>query len=218
MTGLIVALDTADVAEARRWADAVAPSCGMIKLGLQFFAANGPDGVRALGGGRKIFLDLKLHDIPNTVGRAVSALLPLRPRLLTVHAAGKAAMIETARAAMEPAGDARPLLLAVTVLTSIESTSSEVLRRAEMAIAAGADGVVCSGHEVRAVRKALGADPVILVPAVRPTGAAADDQARTVTPREATAAGADWIVVGRPITRAVDPAAAAAAIAAEIAG
>jgi len=218
MTGLIVALDTADVAEARRWADAVAPSCGMIKLGLQFFAANGPDGVRALGGGRKIFLDLKLHDIPNTVGRAVSALLPLRPRLLTVHAAGKAAMIETARAAMEPAGDARPLLLAVTVLTSIESTSSEVLRRAEMAMAAGADGVVCSGHEVRAVRKALGADPVILVPAVRPAGAAADDQARTVTPREATAAGADWIVVGRPITRAVDPAAAAAAIAAEIAG
>lgn len=218
MTGLIVALDTADVAEARRWADAVAPSCGMIKLGLQFFAANGPDGVRALGGGRKIFLDLKLHDIPNTVGRAVSALLPLRPRLLTVHAAGKAAMIETARAAMEPARGARPLLLAVTVLTSIESTSSEVLRRAEMAMAAGADGVVCSGHEVRAVRKALGADPVILVPAVRPAGAAADDQARTVTPREATAAGADWIVVGRPITRAVDPAAAAAAIAAEIAG
>jgi len=217
MTGLIVALDTTDIAQARSWADATASSCEMLKLGLEFFAANGPGGVRALGNGEKIFLDLKLHDIPNTVAGAVRALLPLRPRLLTLHAAGEAAMIRAARAAADAAGDARPRLLAVTVLTSIESTLSEIMLRAEMAMAAGADGVVCSGHELRALRELLGDDALLVAPGIRPAGSAADDQARTVTPRAAAAAGADWIVVGRPITRADNPAQAASAIAAELA-
>jgi orotidine-5'-phosphate decarboxylase len=228
MTGLIAALDTTDLAQARRWADAVAPSCGMIKLGLEFFLANGADGVRAMGE-RPIFLDLKLHDIPNTVAGAVSAVLPLAPRLLTLHAAGGTAMLAAARAAAETAGAARPRLLGVTVLTSLDaealhaigvagSVREEVLRLARLAMAAGADGVVCSAHEVAMLREALGPGPLLVVPGIRPTGAAAGDQARTMTPRAAAAAGADWLVVGRPITEATDPGAAAAAIAAEIGG
>jgi orotidine-5'-phosphate decarboxylase len=216
MTGLIVALDTTDVAKARRWADAVAPSCGMIKLGFEFFLANGPDGVRAMSR-RPIFLDLKLHDIPKTVAGAVRAVLPLAPRFLTLHAPGGAPMIAAAREAAEAAGAERPRLLAVTVLTSLEAEPDRVLRLARMAMAAGADGVVCSGREVVILRRELGPTAVLVVPGIRPAGVAADDQLRTMTPREAAAAGADWLVVGRPITKAHDPAAAAAAIAAEIA-
>jgi orotidine-5'-phosphate decarboxylase len=217
MTGLILALDTVDIAQARRWADATAPSCGMVKVGLKFFAANGPQGVRAVGD-RPVFLDLKLHDIPNTVAGAVRALMPLAPRFLTVHAAGEAKMIRAAREAVEAGGTGRPRLLAVTVLTSLASTPSQVLHLAEMALSAGADGIVCSGHDVPAVREAFGPKPVLVVPGIRPAGSAADDQARTTTPREAARAGADWLVVGRPITHSSDPAAAAAAIAAEVAG
>jgi len=217
MTGLIAALDTTDLAIARRWADAVAPSCGMIKLGLEFFLANGADGVRAMGD-RPIFLDLKLHDIPKTVAGAVRAVLPLAPRLLTLHAAGGAKMVAAARQAAETAGAARPQLLAVTVLTSLEAAPGEVLRLARLAMAAGADGLVCSGRDVRELRDALGPAALLVVPGIRPAGASPDDQARTMTPRAAAEAGADWLVVGRPITEAADPAAAAAAIAAEIAG
>jgi len=226
MAGLVVALDTADIDQARAWAGALAPHCGMLKLGLEFVLAQGPAGVRAITG-RPVFLDLKLHDIPNTVAGAVRAVLPLCPRMLTVHAGGGPAMIEAARQAADAAGDV-PLLLAVTVLTSLDSSAlhatgvaggprQQVLRLARLALDAGADGIVCSAHEASMLRDALGAGPVLVVPGIRPLGAAAGDQARTMAPREAVDAGADWIVVGRPITGSADPAAAAAAIMMEIA-
>ena len=227
MAGLVVALDTADIDQARAWAGALAPHCGMLKLGLEFVLAQGPAGVRAVAG-RPVFLDLKLHDIPNTVAGAIRAVLPLRPRMLTVHAGGGPAMIEAARQAVDAAGDDAPLLLAVTVLTSLDSSAlhatgvaggprQQVLRLARLALDAGADGIVCSAHEASMLRDALGAGPVLVVPGIRPLGAAAGDQARTMAPREAVDAGADWIVVGRPITGSADPAAAAAAIMMEIA-
>ena len=223
---LIAALDTADVTQAQAWADAVVPPCGMVKLGLEFFVANGPAGMRALGG-RPVFLDLKLHDIPNTVAGAVRSVLPLRPRLLTLHAGGGAAMLRAARAAAEAAGAARPKLLAVTVLTSLDGAAlratgvsdapaTQVLRLARLALAAGMDGLVCAPTEVAMLRAELGPAPLLVVPGIRPAGGATDDQARTLTPREAAEAGADWLVVGRPITQAPDPHAAAAAIAASI--
>jgi len=225
--GLIPALDTTDAAQARSWARAVAPHCAMVKLGLEFFAAHGPAGVREAVGGAPFFLDLKLHDIPNTVAGAVRPLLPLAPALLTLHASGGAAMIRAARAVVDQAGAATKLL-AVTVLTSLDDAAlaeigmgtpalAQVLRLGRLAMEAGAHGLVCSAHEVAALRAALGPGAVLVVPGIRPAGAAPGDQARTMTPRQAAAAGADYIVVGRPITQADDPAAAAAAIAAEIA-
>jgi orotidine-5'-phosphate decarboxylase len=225
--GLIAALDTTDLDTARSWAAAVAPSCGMFKLGLEFFLANGAAGYRAITG-RPIFLDLKLHDIPVTVAGAVQAVLPLRPRMLTIHAAGTAGMITAARRAAEAAGSERPLLLGVTVLTSINAAAlatvgvartpaEQVLRLARLALDAGADGVVCSPLEVAMLRTALGRGPTLVVPGIRPAGIARDDQERVMTPHEAAAAGADWIVVGRPISGAADPGAAAAGIAAELA-
>ena len=229
MAGLIAALDTADAAQAASWAGALAPHCGLVKLGLEFFMSAGPAGVRRVTQ-RPVFLDLKLHDIPNTVAGAVRAILPLRPRMVTLHAAGGGAMMEAARLAADEADDLddRPLLLAVTVLTSLDSSAlhatgvaggprQQVLRLARLALGAGADGLVCSAHEAAMLRDALGAGPVLVVPGIRPAGADPADQARTMTPREAARAGADWLVVGRPITRSPDPAAAAAAIAAELA-
>jgi orotidine-5'-phosphate decarboxylase len=223
---LIVALDSTDAARAAGWAEAVAPHCGLFKLGLEFFLANGGAGVRAISG-RPIFLDLKLHDIPNTVAGAVRAVLPLGPRMLTLHAAGGGGMIAAARQAAEAAGPARPMLLAVTVLTSLDaaglaatgvadSPAAQVLRLARLAIEAGADGLVCSPLEVAMLRDALGPGPALVVPGIRPAGSAAGDQMRTMTPRDAVEAGADWIVVGRPITAAPDVGQAAAAIAAAI--
>ena len=224
--GLIVALDTSDPSRTAALAGAVAPHCGLVKLGLEFFLANGPAGVRAIDA-RPVFLDLKLHDIPNTVAGAVRSVLTLRPAMLTLHAAGGAAMIAAAR---EAAGDgsARPLLLAVTVLTSMDEAAltatgvaaaprEQVVRLGRLAVAAGADGLVCSPLEVAALRDALGDAPVLVVPGIRPAGSATGDQARFATPRQAIAAGADWLVIGRPITGDADPATAAQAIAAEIA-
>jgi orotidine-5'-phosphate decarboxylase len=227
MTGLIAALDTTDVAQAASWAEQVAPYCGLLKLGLSYFLANGAGGLRAVGA-RPLFLDFKLHDIPNTVAGAVRAMLPLQPRMLTLHAAGGAAMVTAARRAAEQAGAERPLLLAVTVLTSLDAAAlaatgvtlpprEQVLRLARLAMDAGADGLVCSAHEVPLLRAELDHTAVLVVPGIRPAGFPSGDQARTMTPREAAAAGADWLVVGRPITTAADPAAAAAAIAAELA-
>lgn len=224
---LIAALDTTDVSRARALAQAVAPYAGLLKLGLEFFLANGAAGLRAVTD-KPVFLDLKLHDIPNTVAGGVRAVLDLRPAMLTIHAAGGAAMIAAARRAAEAAGADRPLLLAVTVLTSLDAEAlhatgvaggprQQVLRLARLALEAGADGLVCSPLEVAMLRDALGPAPVLVVPGIRPEGSAADDQARTMTPRAAIAAGASWLVVGRPITGAADPAAAAAAIAAAIA-
>ena len=227
---LIVALDTTEPCRAAEWARMCAPSVGLFKLGLEFFLANGVAGYRAIAQSdntRPIFLDLKLHDIPNTVAGGVRAILPLAPRFLTLHAAGGAAMIAAARMAVEEAGADRPLLLAVTVLTSLDAAglaetgvsggpTQQVLRLARLALSAGADGLVCSPREVSVLRNALGDGPALVVPGIRPEGSDRGDQARVMTPQEAVAAGADWIVVGRPITGAADPAAAAAAIAAAI--
>jgi orotidine-5'-phosphate decarboxylase len=204
---IIPALDSGDAARAQSLAASLAPHCGLLKVGLELFTSAGPTIVSALAGHRPIFLDLKLHDIPNTVAGAVRSLLPLKPAMMTLHAAGGAAM------------------MAVTVLTSIDaatltstgvaaSPADQVLRLARLALTAGADGLVCSPQEAGVLRAALGPSPFLVVPGVRPAGSAAGDQARTATPAEAVAAGADWIVVGRPITGASDPAAAAAAIAA----
>ncbi len=225
MPRLIVALDTSDLPQARAWAAAVAPYAGMVKVGLELFLAHGAASVRTLAG--PVFLDLKLHDIPNTVAGAMRAVLPLAPALLTLHASGGGAMIETARRSLDDAGAATQLL-AVTVLTSLDAEAlhatgvaggprQQVLRLARLALSAGAHGLVCSPHEVAMLRDALGAVPVLVVPGIRPGGSPAGDQARTMAPRAAVDAGADWIVVGRPVTTAVDPAAAAAAIASEIA-
>ena len=216
------AIDDASPALARAWAEVVAPWCGLVKLGLEFFLANGPPGVRGISG-RPVFLDLKLHDIPNTVARAVDAILPLGPHMLTVHAAGGPAMMTAARRAAEHAGADRPLLLGIAVLTSLDEaalatigvpggTAAQALRLGQLAVSAGADGLVCSAHEVAALRAEFGERVKLVVPGIRPPGSEAGDQARTMTPEQAVAAGADWIVVGRPVTGAADPAAAAAAI------
>ena len=234
-TRLIAALDTADSSQAAAWAEAVAAHADAIKLGLEFTCAQGVAAACRIAARSPLFLDLKLHDIPNTVAAAVRALLPHAPAMLSLHAQGGAAMIEAARDAMcgeagygeAGHGTARPLLLAVTVLTSLNAAAlhdtgvaggarQQVLRLGRLAMQAGADGLVCSPHEIAVLRDALGDAPVLVVPGVRPLGAQADDQRRVMTPAAAARAGADWIVVGRPITRAMDPAAAAAAIKAEL--
>jgi orotidine-5'-phosphate decarboxylase len=220
---VFVGLDTADLSRARALAGAVAPHVGGLKLGLEFFMANGPAGVRAMADlGVPIFLDLKLHDIPNTVAGALRALAPLAPAIVNVHAGGGRAMLEAARAACPPP----TLLIAVTVLTSLDDAdlapmgvgdgaSAQVSRLARLAQGAGLDGVVCSPHEVSAIRAAW-PEGLTVVPGIRPAGADAGDQKRMMTPAAAMRAGASWIVVGRPITAAPDPAAAARAIASEL--
>ena len=214
-----VALDTPDLARAHALAAAVRGHVGGLKLGLEFFAANGPAGVVAMQRyDLPIFLDLKLHDIPNTVGHAVAALAPLAPALLTVHAAGGAAMLAAAKAA----APAVTKVVAVTVLTSLDDddlhaagvpdgAAIQVQRLATLAHAATLDGVVCSPYETAALRAFL-RDSTLVVPGVRPAGNALDDQKRVMTPAEAMAAGASILVIGRPITGAADPAAAARAI------
>jgi orotidine-5'-phosphate decarboxylase len=223
---LIAAIDTAELARAETLVRAVRPHCGLIKLGLEFCLKHGAAGLAAAGGA-PVFLDLKLHDIPNTVAGAVRALDGLDVRMLTVHAGGGSAMM--AAAVKAAAGlRVRPLVLGVTVLTSLDAAAlvevgvsggvtQQVLRLARLALAAGADGLVCAAREVPVLRDAFGSKPVLVVPGIRPAGAAPGDQARVMAPAEAIAAGASYIVVGRPITGAADPAAAAAAIAAEIA-
>ena len=220
MSPIFVAIDTPDLARARDIAKAVRTSAGGLKLGLEFFSANGPAGVAELAEfGLPIFLDLKLHDIPNTVAKAVQALGPLEPAILTVHAAGGQAMLENAKAA----ASAKTKVVAVTVLTSLDardlaaagvkgSPADQVARLADLARNAGLDGIVCSGEEVGAARKAW-PDGFFVVPGVRPADGGASDQKRVVTPRAAIDAGASILVIGRPITEADDPAAAIRAIA-----
>lgn len=221
---ICAALDFPALAEAERWARAVAPHVGMLKVGLELFAAAGPDAVRAIAAlGRPVFLDLKLHDIPNTVEGAARSAAATGAKLLTVHAAGGAAMV---KAAVKGAGPG-VRVLAVTVLTSIDGDTlkqiglcgppeAAVLRLARLAVEAGAGGLVCSPQEVKAVRAAVGPGPLLVVPGVRPAGAAAGDQARVATPAVAVADGADVIVVGRPLRDAPDPVEAAQRIAGEI--
>lgn len=228
---IIVALDTTNPDQAVAWARATAPHAGMFKLGLEYFLANGAAGYRAIADmgptARPIFLDLKLHDIPNTVAGGIRAVLNLAPRMITIHAAGGARMIAAAREAAEAAGANRPLILAVTVLTSLDDAalhamgvpdpaSVQVSRLARLAIDSGADGLVCSPLEVASLRQMLGPEVTLVVPGIRPAGADAGDQARTLTPAQAIAAGADWLVIGRPITGATDPASATAAILASL--
>ncbi|MEI6486934.1 MAG: orotidine-5'-phosphate decarboxylase [Sphingomonadales bacterium] len=221
---VFVAIDTPDVAAARALVAAVAPHVGGIKLGLEFFCAHGPAGIAAVMAGQELplFLDLKLHDIPNTVAGAVRSLAPLAPAILTVHAAGGHAMLAAARAAA-PAGT---LVVAVTVLTSLDDgdledigvtdgSATQAARLARVARGAGLDGIVCSPHEVAAVKAEWSAG-LFVVPGVRPVGSEVGDQKRVMTPAQALAAGAGVLVIGRPITSAPDPAAAAAAIAASL--
>ncbi len=220
---VFVALDTVDLDAARAIATRVRTHVGGIKLGLEFFCANGAEGVREMAAlGLPIFLDLKLHDIPNTVAKAVQALRPLEPAILTVHAVGGRAMMEDAKAAA-PSGTK---VVAVTVLTSLDDadldsigvagdSNDQVERLTALAREAGLDGVVCSGAEVKAARKAW-PDGFFVVPGVRPADAGTGDQKRVVTPRQALDNGASILVVGRPITQAEDPDLAARAIAATL--
>ena len=224
---LIVALDVSSLAEAHRIVDLLGQSVQTFKVGKQLFTAEGPQAVRDLvRAGRKVFLDLKYHDIPNTVGAAVREAASLDVSMITVHASGGGKML---RAAVEAARDINPAVkvLAVTVLTSLTDNDLEkmgvrgrvedqVLRLAAMAIANGCQGIVASAHEASALRNELGQEFVIVTPGVRPPGTGHGDQARVVTPEEAIASGATHIVVGRPITEAADPAAEAKAILAQI--
>lgn len=222
---IAVALDTPDVATAARWAAAVAPSVAILKLGLEFYLRHGSPGVaavREVAPDCGLFLDLKLHDIPATVAGGARAVASLEPDYLTVHAAGGAAMVAAA-------ADALPgtRITAVTVLTSLAASDlaalgladpSEVVPRwAQVAVAAGARAVVSSALEVASLRSLLPADIHLVTPGIRPAGGAAHDQRRVATPAGAAVDGADLLVVGRPVTQAPDPGAAAAAVAAELA-
>ena len=222
---IAVALDAPDVETAAKWAHAVQRYVSVLKVGLELFCRHGPDVVNVVRGGTglDLFLDLKLHDIPNTVAGAARSVAPLKPAYLTVHASGGRDMV---RAAVESAPDVK--IAGVTLLTSLDGHALRVLgvdqqprdvvlRLASVAVEAGARAIVCSPHEVADVRREVGPDVTLITPGVRLEGGDAQDQARVATPARALADGADLLVIGRPITGAADPGAAAAAIAAELA-
>lgn len=220
---IYVAIDTPDLAKAKALASAVRTQAGGIKLGLEFFSHNGRAGVLELAElGLPLFLDLKFHDIPNTVAKAIQALVPLEPAVMTVHAAGGRAMMEAAKAAAPTS----TRVVGVTVLTSLDGSdlksvgvngdpAGQVERLAALARESGLDGIVCSGSEVATARAAW-KDGYFVVPGIRPAGAGAGDQKRVMTPRAAIDAGASILVIGRPVTAASDPAAALRAIAATL--
>ncbi|MFC9090894.1 orotidine-5'-phosphate decarboxylase [Nocardiopsis dassonvillei] len=221
---IAVALDARDLETAATWASAVAPHVSTVKVGLELYLRYGPDVVSAVRGASRVgvFLDLKLHDIPATVAGAARSVAGLRPSILTVHAGGGADMV---RAAVEAAPETR--IAAVTVLTSMDEDDLEqvgllgpardaVRRLAVLAVGAGARALVCSPREVALLRSEVGPDVTLITPGVRPAGADRGDQSRVATPEEAVAAGADLLVIGRPITRAPDPGAAAASLAAAV--
>ncbi|MCK4868564.1 MAG: orotidine-5'-phosphate decarboxylase, partial [Alphaproteobacteria bacterium] len=227
------AIDTPELDLARALSQSLAGAVGGIKLGLEFFNAHGPAGVTQVAGNRgDLFLDLKYHDIPNTVAGAVRAAVKLQPMILNVHAGGGPAMMRAALEAAEEGSDrlgiARPKIIAVTVLTSMDDgdldavgqkgpSTDQVVRLARLTQDCGLAGVVCSPREIAAIRDACGPDFTLVVPGIRPAGAAVGDQKRVMTPRQAIDAGADWLVIGRPITGAPDPAAAARNILRELA-
>jgi orotidine-5'-phosphate decarboxylase len=222
---LIVALDVPKAEAARALIERLRGHIGLFKVGSQLFTAAGPELVREIvAGGDRVFLDLKFHDIPNTVAGAVASASRLGVSLATVHGLGGRAMLEAAVSALPAMGTK---LLAITVLTSHDGetldeigvnggVADSVRRLALLAREAGVDGVVASPHEVALIREACGRDLLIVTPGIRPAGAASGDQARAATPAAALAAGADYLVVGRPITEAADPAAAADAIVREM--
>lgn len=204
---LIVAADLSSRDDILRLVDELRGAAGVFKIGLQAFVANGPSLVREIvAGGEKVFLDLKIHDIPNTAGHAVSEAENLGASIVTVHASGGAAMLQAC-------ANTRALVLGVTILTSLDdaevtrigfhgSAMESAVRLARLAQSSGLRGVVASPHEIAKIREACGSDFVILTPGIRPEGEAVGDQRRTMTPRDAIRAGADYIVVGRPITNA----------------
>lgn len=217
---IICALDTPEVASASILARELGPHVGAVKLGLEFFCAHGAGGVQAISsGGVPIFLDLKLHDIPNTVAGAIRSLQGLKVAMTTVHTMGGAEML---RAAVN-ANESGALLLGVTILTSMDQANlasigvesdveSQVLRLAELAATSGLGGVVCSPKEITAIKQRFGDDLTLVVPGIRPVGSDVGDQKRVMTPKDALEQGADYLVIGRPITQADDPVAAAQAI------
>lgn len=228
---LVVALDVPSGREARELAARLAGRVGLLKVGLELFCAEGPALVRDLQALAPVFLDLKFHDIPTTVRKALEATLPLDVRLINVHAQGGPAMLEAAAAAVRAhrEGGGRTELLAVTVLTSLnrealarlgnaEDPADLALHLAKLAKDSGCDGVVCSAQEAQAITAACGTGFHKLTPGIRPKGAATQDQARVMDPAQALALGATWLVVGRPITQAEDPVAAVEAIVAEMGG
>lgn len=227
---IFCAVDTADLEAAGRLARAMAAGGGGVKVGKELFTAHGPEGVRRLcpGGAPPLFLDLKFHDIPNTVAGAVRAALALRPFLLNVHVGGGPAMLRAAVEAAASAGSGRPGVIGVTVLTSLDDddlarvgmagpTAERAVALARLARDCGLDGVVCSAHEIAQIRAACGPDFLLVVPGIRPAGVASADQKRVMTPAEALARGADYLVIGRAITQAADPAGALDDIAAALA-
>ena len=226
------AVDAPTLDEAKRLIGLVAGAVGGIKLGLEFFMAAGPEGVReARSTGVPLFLDIKLHDIPNTVAGAIRSVVPLSPTYITIHASGGRAMMqaaaEAARSEADKLGVPRPKLLGVTVLTSLDvgdleavgqgmEVSAQVERLARLAESSGLDGVICAPTEIARLRRILKPTSVLMVPGIRPAGSEAGDQKRVMTPKEAMELGATHLVIGRPITGAADPAAAARAIAGEL--
>lgn len=229
---IICAIDTDDMDKAYSLAQAVGPHVGAIKLGLQFFTAHGAAGVRLLSEQRQpIFLDLKFHDIPNTVAKAIEATAGINTFMMTVHTSGGRTMLQRAiDASMRVAdmtGQERPLVIGVTVLTSMDQDDldmvgvraplhEQVLRLADLAQSSGLDGVVCSPYEIDMIKRQCGHDFKLVVPGIRPAGSEKGDQKRILSPKEAVDKGADYIVIGRPITDAPDPAKAAQEILASL--
>lgn len=225
---VIIALDYPDAASARALVRRLSPEACRLKVGKELFVAAGPAFVEELvAQGHAVFLDLKFHDIPNTVAQACKAAARLGVWMLNVHASGGSAMLAAAREALEAGPGPRPLLIGVTVLTSMGAETlqaigvaatpeEQVLRLARLAAQAGLDGVVCSAREATLLRRSEGSEFVLVTPGIRPLGSAAGDQTRILTPAQALAAGADYLVIGRPITQAPDPLAALADINREI--
>ncbi len=228
---ILVALDLSDRDRAAALRRSLAGLVGGFKIGKEFFTAEGPDGVREVVGDAPLFLDLKFHDIPNTVAGALRAALRLRPFMVNVHASGGPTMMGAAATAVAESAEAlsieRPLVIAVTVLTSLDEADlaavgqegpigDQAERLARLAQASGLDGVVCSPREIERLRAALGPDFTLVVPGIRPHWAAEGDQKRIMTPAQALACGADYLVIGRPITGAPDPRAAASRILEEL--
>ncbi|MDV2857851.1 MULTISPECIES: orotidine-5'-phosphate decarboxylase [Oceanimonas] len=227
---VLIALDFADEQQAKALVAQLDPAQCRLKVGKEMFTLFGPEFVRHLTGqGFDVFLDLKFHDIPNTVAKAVAAAAELGVWMVNVHASGGSRMMEAAKAALAPYGDKAPLLIAVTVLTSmtadelnqtgvLRSPAEQVLALARLTQAAGLDGVVCSAQEASLLKSELGPDFKLITPGIRPAGSDAGDQRRIMTPELALKAGSDYLVIGRPITQAADPAAALSAINASLHG
>ncbi len=223
---IICALDTNEVAKAKLLINNVKGSVGAFKLGLEFFCSHGPAGVKEISdAGAEIFLDLKLHDIPNTVAKAARQVAEMDCFMTTIHTLGGTEMMKAARAAINDS-EKKPLLIGVTVLTShldiselgIDATiRDEVLRLAELAAKAGLDGIVCSPHEIEEIKKNFGSDLKLVVPGIRSQNDEKGDQARTLSAADALKLGADFLVIGRPITAAADPALSARNIFASVA-